>query len=79
MAQEGVFTYDPGFASTASCESKITYIDGDEGVLLYRGYPVEQLAREEQLYRSRLPAAARRPSIPQKSSTLSIIRSVITR
>ena len=34
----GRFTYDPGFTSTASCESKITYIDGDEGVLLYRGY-----------------------------------------
>ena len=40
----GVFTYDPGFMSTASTESKITYIDGDAGVLLYRGYPVEQLA-----------------------------------
>jgi citrate synthase len=40
----GMFTYDPGFSSTASCESKITYIDGDEGVLLYRGYPIEQLA-----------------------------------
>ncbi len=38
------FTYDPGFTATASCESKITYIDGDEGVLLYRGYPIEQLA-----------------------------------
>jgi len=43
-AQTGMFTYDPGFTSTASCESKITYIDGDEGVLLYRGYPIEQLA-----------------------------------
>src|SRR3954447_16446496 len=40
----GKFTYDPGFTSTASCESKITYIDGDEGILLYRGYPIEQLA-----------------------------------
>jgi citrate synthase len=39
-----LFTYDPGFAATASCESKITYIDGDEGILLYRGYPIEQLA-----------------------------------
>jgi citrate synthase len=39
-----VFTYDPGFTSTASCESKITYIDGDEGILLHRGYPIEQLA-----------------------------------
>ncbi|MFN3854100.1 MAG: citrate synthase [Phreatobacter sp.] len=43
-AQTGMFTYDPGFTSTASCESQITYIDGDEGVLLYRGYPIEQLA-----------------------------------
>src|SRR6478735_3025543 len=40
----GMFTYDPGFLSTASCQSKITYIDGDQGVLLYRGYPIEQLA-----------------------------------
>ena len=39
-----VFTYDPGFTSTGSCESQITYIDGDEGVLLYRGYPIDQLA-----------------------------------
>ncbi len=42
--QTGKFTYDPGFTSTASCESKITYIDGDEGVLLHRGYPIDQLA-----------------------------------
>ena len=41
----GYFTYDPGFASTASCSSTITYIDGREGVLLYRGYPIEQLAQ----------------------------------
>jgi len=43
-AQTDSFTYDPGFTSTASCESKITFIDGDEGVLLYRGYPIEQVA-----------------------------------
>ena len=43
-AESGMFTYDPGFTSTASCESKITFIDGDEGILLYRGYPIEQLA-----------------------------------
>ena len=41
----GCFTYDPGFTSTANCSSKITYIDGEEGVLLYRGYPIEQLAQ----------------------------------
>lgn len=40
------FTYDPGFTSTASCESSITYIDGDEGLLLYRGYPIDQLAEK---------------------------------
>jgi citrate synthase len=40
----GLFTYDPGFTSTAACESSITFIDGDDGVLLYRGYPIEQLA-----------------------------------
>ncbi|HUA77573.1 MAG TPA: citrate/2-methylcitrate synthase, partial [Acetobacteraceae bacterium] len=40
----GIFTFDPGYGETASCESKITYIDGDEGVLLYRGYPIEDLA-----------------------------------
>jgi citrate synthase len=42
----GKFTYDPGFMSTASCRSAITYIDGDQGVLLYRGYPIEQLAEK---------------------------------
>jgi citrate synthase len=40
----GLFTYDPGFMATASCESKITYIDGDAGILMYRGYPIEQIA-----------------------------------
>ena len=42
--QTGKFTYDPGFLSTAACNSTITYIDGDKGELLYRGYPIEQLA-----------------------------------
>ncbi|MBS0357916.1 MAG: citrate (Si)-synthase [Proteobacteria bacterium] len=46
LGKAGVFTYDPGFMATAACESKITYIDGDKGVLLYRGYPIEQLAEE---------------------------------
>jgi citrate synthase len=44
LIKEGLFTYDPGFLSTASCESRVTYIDGDQGILLYRGYPIEQLA-----------------------------------
>ena len=43
-AKQGVFTYDPGYVSTGSCESDITFIDGEEGILMYRGYPVEQLA-----------------------------------
>ena len=42
----GYLTYDPGFLSTASCQSKLTFIDGDEGILLYRGYPIEQLAEK---------------------------------
>ncbi|MBC7973781.1 MAG: citrate (Si)-synthase, partial [Myxococcales bacterium] len=45
-AQTGAFTFDPGFTSTAACESKITYIDGDIGTLLYRGYPIDQLAEQ---------------------------------
>jgi citrate synthase len=45
-AESGHFTYDPGFTSTASTESKITYIDGDEGVLLYRGYDIADLAEK---------------------------------
>ncbi len=58
--ESGLFTYDPGFTSTASCESKITYIDGDEGVLLYRGYPIEQLAEHGDFLDDLLPAAVRR-------------------
>ena len=61
----GVFTYDPGYGATASCSSKITYIDGDEGVLLYRGYPIEQLAEHSNflevcylLLNGELPSAA---------------------
>ena len=44
LTSRGHFTFDPGFTSTASCESKITFIDGEKGVLLHRGYPIEQLA-----------------------------------
>ncbi len=46
LISSGHFTYDPGFMSTAACESKITYIDGDKGILLHRGYPIEQLAEK---------------------------------
>jgi citrate synthase len=44
LKEQGLFTFDPGFMATAACESKITYIDGDAGILLYRGYPIEQIA-----------------------------------
>ena len=47
-SQTGYFTYDPGYTSTASCESKITFIDGEEGVLLHRGYPIEELAENSE-------------------------------
>ncbi|TKA90137.1 MULTISPECIES: citrate synthase [Halopseudomonas] len=46
LTAEGVFTFDPGFMATSSCESKITFIDGDNGILLHRGYPIEQLAEK---------------------------------
>ena len=56
----GLMTYDPAFMNTASCRSAITYIDGDEGILEYRGYPIEQLARALDVPRGRLPAHQRR-------------------
>ncbi len=66
-AQTGYFTYDPGFMATAACRSSITYIDGDEGVLLYRGYPIEELAAKSDfmevsylLLFGELPTAAQR-------------------
>lgn len=46
LTANGLFTYDPGFVSTAACESKITFINGEKGILLHRGYPIEQLAKE---------------------------------
>src|SRR5437763_13540425 len=45
-AETGMFTYDPGFTSTAACKSTITYIDGEKGILLHRGYPIDQLAEQ---------------------------------
>ena len=55
-AETGHFTYDPSFTSTASCESKITFIDGEKGVLLYRGYPIDQLAEARHLHGDLLSA-----------------------
>ena len=51
----GLMSYDPAFTNTASCRSKITFIDGDKGILRYRGYPIEELAEKQQLPRGRLP------------------------
>ena len=71
--EAGIFTYDPGFTSTGSCESKITYIDGDEGVLLYRGYPIEDLAEQGDfletcylLLYGELPTAAQKQSFDRE-------------
>ena len=71
-ADLGVFTYDPGYGGTAACESKITYIDGDEGVLLHRGYPIEQLAEKSTflevaylLLNGELPNAAQKARVRQ--------------
>ena len=58
-ANKGVFTYDPGFVSTGSCDSDITFIDGGKGILMYRGYPVEQLAKHSSFHRGCIPAAVR--------------------
>jgi len=65
LTSNGYFTYDPGFTSTAACESKITFIDGEKGVLLHRGYPIEQLAEHSDyletcylLLNGELPTAA---------------------
>ena len=67
LTRHGYFTYDPGFVSTASCDSELTYIDGDAGILLHRGYPIEQLAEQSDflelcylLLNGDLPCAAKR-------------------
>jgi citrate synthase len=74
-AQTGMFTYDTGFMSTAACNSTITYIDGDKGELLYRGYPIEQLATKRDfldvchlLYKGELPTPAE--SVKYKSEVM---------
>ena len=54
--ESGMFTYDPGFTSTGSCGSKITYIDGDEGILLHRGYNIAELAEQSDFMEVCLPA-----------------------
>ncbi|TAG35230.1 MAG: citrate (Si)-synthase [Polaromonas sp.] len=71
-AQTGMFTYDPGFLSTASCQSSITYIDGDKGELLYRGYPIEQLATNcDYLETCHLLLYGELPNVAQKTDFVS--------
>lgn len=85
-AETGMFTYDPGFTSTASCESKITYIDGDEGVLLYRGYPIEQLAENGDfleacylLLYGDLPTAAQRTDFLRRVTNHTMVHEQMSR
>ncbi|NBQ84879.1 MAG: citrate (Si)-synthase, partial [Methylophilaceae bacterium] len=69
LGKHGVFTYDPGFLSTASCSSSITYIDGEKGLLYYRGYPIEQLAKNcDFLEVAYLLMHGELPSLEQKTS-----------
>jgi len=82
----GVFTFDPGFGVTASCESKITYIDGDAGMLLYRGYPVEQLAENSSfmevaylLINGELPSAAQLQAFSHSISRHTMINESLLR
>ena len=75
LTSKGLFTYDPGFVSTAACESKITYIDGNEGVLLHRGYPIEQLAAEsDYLETCYLLLKGELPNAEQKTEFVETIR-----
>lgn len=75
LTAQGFFTYDPGFVSTASCESKITYIDGDNGILLHRGYPIDQLAdKSDYLETCFLLLYGELPSQEEKAKFVSTIR-----
>ena len=75
LTANGYFTFDPGFVSTASCESKITYIDGAKGVLLHRGYPIEQLAEHsDYLETCYLLLNGELPNAAQKSAFVETIR-----
>ncbi|MBB4102431.1 citrate synthase [Allorhizobium borbori] len=82
----GAFTYDPGFTSTASCESKITYIDGDIGMLLHRGYPIEQLAEKGDfletcylLLYGELPTAAQKKDFDARITNHTMVHEQMTK
>lgn len=75
LTSQGVFTYDPGFMSTAACESKITFIDGDKGILLHRGYPIEQLAeKSDYLETCYLLLNGELPSAEQKAEFTTLVK-----
>ncbi|WP_034995028.1 citrate synthase [Beijerinckia mobilis] len=85
-AQTGAFTYDPGFTSTASCESQITYIDGDAGILLYRGYPIDQLAEQGDfletaylLLYGELPTKAQKEDFDKRITMHTMVHEQLTR
>jgi len=85
-AQTGMFTYDPGYTSTASTESAITYIDGDEGVLLYRGYPIDELAEHGDfletcylLLYGELPTAAQKADFDRRVTRHTMIHDQMNR
>jgi len=75
LTANGYFTYDPGFTSTGSCESKITFIDGEKGILLHRGYPIEQLAeRSDYLETCYLLLYGELPTKAQKHEFVTTVR-----
>jgi citrate synthase len=85
-AETGMFTYDPGFTSTASCESAITFIDGDKGVLLHRGYPIDQLAENGDfletcylLLYGELPTAAQKADFDYRVSRHTMVHEQMSR
>lgn len=85
-AETGAFTYDPGFTSTASCDSNITFIDGDKGILLYRGYPIEQLAEHGDfletcylLLYGELPTAAQKADFDKRVTYHTMIHEQMSR
>lgn len=85
LTAKGMFTYDPGFVSTAACTSKITYIDGGKGVLLHRGYPIEQLAEKSDfletswlLWHGELPNAEEKAAFVEKVGRHTMVHDQLT-
>ena len=86
FATTGMFTFDPGFLSTASCESKITFIDGEKGLLYYRGYPIEQLAKKSDfletcylLIHGELPKSKERKAFVEKITKPTLVHEQLAR